>query len=75
MFVTVDVHLTRTTEDVQQYNDARFRTDVDTVTDVNDIDFDSLIDHLNDQLALFTNLGSGWSLLRVLKLVVHTVKY
>ena len=50
MFVTVDVHLTRMNEDVQKYTDSRLRTDVITVTDTNDIDYNSLIEDLNEEL-------------------------
>ena len=76
VFVSLDALLTRDTETGPQVRSFRFTTPIQNVGgDLHDLDIGEFRTNLNDSLDRFTNLGSGYTLLRVLKFVVHMLKY
>jgi hypothetical protein len=58
-----------------QKTDGRFRTAIQTVGDMSDVDLEQLHTDLENQLDRFTNLGSGWSLSRIIRFTLHVAAY
>ncbi len=58
-----------------QRAEAAFRSHVQTVCHAEDIDTDVVRTELTAQLERYTNLGSGWSLARIIDFTVHIAQY
>jgi hypothetical protein len=65
----------RDSEVGQQKTDGRFKTAIQTVGDLSDVDLEQLQTDLDNELDRFTNLGSGWSLSRIIRFTLHVVAY
>jgi hypothetical protein len=65
----------RDSEVGQQKTDGRFKTAIQTVGDLSDVDLEQLQTDLDNQLDRFTNLGSGWSLSRIIRFTLHVAAY
>ena len=76
VYVSVDALLSREGESGPQICNFRFQTPIQLVGGgLHDLDIDEFRRSLHDSLDRFTNLGSGYTLQRVLKFVVHLFKY
>ena len=73
--MTVTANLARDSDAGVQSTDAAFRSSLQTSCNQSDFDFQSLQNELLNQLDLFTNLGSGWSLISIDDFIVHVVCY
>ena len=76
VYVTLDAELARESETGMQHNTGRFQTPVQLIGGgLHDLDIGEFRCNLHDLLDRFTNLGSGFTLLRILKFVLHIAKY
>lgn len=58
-----------------QYTDARFQVPVESLGDISQFNVGDVLTTIEPQLERFTNLGSGWSLLRITKCTVIIGQY
>ena len=76
IYITLDAQLARESESGMQYNTGRFQTPVQLIGgDLHDLDIEMFRRSLHNLLDRFTNLGSGFTLVRILKFVLHIAKY
>ena len=76
IYLTLDTQLARKSETGTQYNTGRFQTPVQMIGGgLHDLDIEMFRRNLHDLLDRFTNLGSGFTLIRILKFVLHIAKY
>ena len=71
----VKVNLNRESEAGIQSTDAIFYSNTQTSTNIDDIDVQSLQTDLTNQLDLYTNLGSGWSLVSIDDCTINIARY
>jgi hypothetical protein len=74
-YVSTDVSFFRDSEVGQQKTDGRFKTAMQTVGDLSDVDLEQLQTDLENQLDRFTNLGSGWPSSRIIRFTLHVAAY
>jgi hypothetical protein len=76
VYITLDVQLSREMETGIQHNTGRFQTAVQLIGGgLHDLNIEEFRRNLHDMLDRFTNLGSGFTLERILKFVLHIAKY
>jgi hypothetical protein len=69
------MNLARESEAGTQSTDAVFRSALQSSCSSGDIDFDALHVDLWNQLDMFTNNGSGWSLISIDDFTVHVARF
>ena len=74
-YVSIDTTLSRDSPAGVQVTDACFRSNIQTVCNVSDIDLSALQAELAMQLDKFTNLGSGWSLVSIDTCLIHIASF
>ena len=74
-YVTTKMNLARESEAGTQSTDAIFRSTLQTSCNSGDIDLDALHVDLSSQLDMFTNNGSGWSLISIDDFTVHVARF
>ena len=76
VYITLDTQLARESESGLQYNTERFKTPVHRIGGgLHNLDIEEFRRNLHDLLDRFTNLGVGFTLVRILKFVLHDAKY
>ena len=65
----------RQTEAGMQETEGRFRSEIRTTCDPDDIDYAELRAGLNREVDRFTNIGSGWTLTAILRCVIRIGQY
>jgi hypothetical protein len=58
-----------------QSTDGGFRTEIQSLGDRNEIDLNAMKVEIQHQLDRFTEMGSGWTLAKITRFVVHICRY
>jgi hypothetical protein len=74
-YVSTDMNFFRESEIGIQQTDGRFHTNIETAGDISDVDLGQLQADLEAQLDRFTNLGSGWTLARIMRFTLHIAQF
>jgi hypothetical protein len=74
-YVSTDMNFFRDTEVGMQQTTGRFRTQVQTVGDMSDVNLSELQSDLEGQVDRFTDLASGWTLSEITRFTIHVAQF